>query len=962
MARKKEPKQQKKSVPDCEIKKRRIGVWRRERSVYINLRGQLIRNKQLAADHARHDESFIQSVGGRLVPPVPLHVTSRATVGDWQLPPSIVEGFAKQGIVTLYDWQHECLGEILKNSWSSVIYSAPTSGGKSLVADIVLLRRLIFQGKRCVIVCPFVSICRERAQFLRSVLSSSGITIEEMHGPLSKFWHPGIDIAVCTVQKAAGVINRIVESTPDAFSSMIGTIIVDEFHLVCDKTGPMESFVTRLGLLKDRSDVLLVGMSATVPEHKRSGIKSWLESHSRNCLMYESNFRPIDLDVKTKRAKIINNVKSGEIVRELTPKFDPKIDNDFFASLVFESVEANISTIVFCATRNWCENATGMLCRLFKPFSGDAVIKTRIEMIEALRLLSPCGVHPILEESILLGVAFHHAGMTSEERSIIEVGFRNRTIIVLCATSTLSAGVNLPAERVILRTVSSASGGTSNISVASISAKMKQMVGRAGRAGHSTSGEAIIMCSSDKEEQTVKTVFTSVSLASPTESVSQDTTVESMRSVGKEILEIVTFFNVNRRKFFENEFYRLRLDPNKTVISSAIEYLCINKLVAVVKTDGLEVLIPTALGDALAHSAMPPEEAEEVFRELNLARNKLCLAGGDIHLLFLVTPLPVQISEKEFEEFTATSSVFSKPEIRSILAGNDTIPRRKRMMVALMLRDLTCWEGNISQVARKYGVQTGTVQYLQANAATYCAMVSSFCERLQWTSLAAALNSIKPRLHFGVPDELVELMEIEGISPARARALAKAGFNTIEKIASAEPIQIAVAITRDVSIEGTQMTSSETADRMIKTVAHLIINNSKIRLGITDDFLNDTLIQQPSQSSSSSYGVLSPVSPPLIHQLISTQYQPSSEEEEFPQTPAQVYEAFFSPSQRKKNSEDEWLLNALDAIDEAAIPQTYRQSSVERRRRRLSEMTTVDATRRETLSDIVLDREFIQGL
>lgn len=74
------------------------------------------------------------------------------------------------------------------------------------------------------------------------------------------------------------------------------------------------------------------------------------------------------------------------------------------------------------------------------------------------------------------GVAYHHAGLTHQERAIVEQGFSSGALLVLTATSTLAAGVNLPAQRVILRSLWQ---GVEEVS----RAQYLQMVGRAGRAG-----------------------------------------------------------------------------------------------------------------------------------------------------------------------------------------------------------------------------------------------------------------------------------------------------------------------------------------------------------------------------------------------------------------------------------------------------------------------------------------------
>ncbi|ENN73477.1 hypothetical protein YQE_09902, partial [Dendroctonus ponderosae] len=430
----------------------------------------------------------------------------------------------------MFQWQFECLNnpKVLHGS-SNLIYSAPTSAGKTLIAEILALKTIFDRKKKVIFILPFVSIVREKMYYFQDILSSSGVRAE---GFMGSYNPPGgfnsVQLAICTIEKANSLINRLLEEERLA---EIGSVFVDEMHLLGDPNRGylLELLLTKLRYicLKDLNiQIQIIGMSATLPNLGQ--LARWLDSE-----LYSTSFRPIPL---YEQASICGDIFDNDmkIIRKLDTLPELGVDTDHVLQLCLETIQDSCSVLIFCPTKNWCENLAQQLSQAFSKLGnsqsplgqllraqirGDLII----EVLEQLKFC-PVGLDSILKKTVSFGIAFHHAGLTMDERDIIEGAFRNGAIKVLVATSTLSSGVNLPARRVIIR--SPVFGGRPlNLLT------YRQMIGRAGRMGKDSKGESILIC--QKAEYKIAKELMSFEL-SPVESC-----LEGAGKLKRAILEVI---------------------------------------------------------------------------------------------------------------------------------------------------------------------------------------------------------------------------------------------------------------------------------------------------------------------------------------------------------------------------------------------------------------------------------------
>lgn len=97
------------------------------------------------------------------------------------LPASLSANFGALGVHTIYAWQASCLlARGLLSGERHLVYTAPTGGGKSLVADILLLKRIIENPTRkAILVLPYVALVQEKLKWMRRIVQDVEKNIAE---------------------------------------------------------------------------------------------------------------------------------------------------------------------------------------------------------------------------------------------------------------------------------------------------------------------------------------------------------------------------------------------------------------------------------------------------------------------------------------------------------------------------------------------------------------------------------------------------------------------------------------------------------------------------------------------------------------------------------------------------------------------------------------------------------------
>jgi helicase len=671
----------------------------------------------------------------------------------------IIEVLKEHEVKELYPPQVEALPYVLKGD--NIVLSIPTASGKSLVAYLAIVNRLIHNRGKALYIVPLKALAREKYEEL-ILFEKLGLKVGISTGDLDDS-DPRLvrfDVIVCTSEKADSLLRHKI-----SWVDQINIVVVDEIHLIHDPSrGPtLEVIISRFKALNPNTQ--FIALSATIKNATELSI--WLDGK-----LIQSDWRPVPL----REGVFYNNeVKydNGKI-KEIKGTEKKPLER-----LVENSILEGGQVLVFVNTRRSTVSVANKLAPIIEHNLKDKEKADLEELLFTIKrdLPEQTSVDNKLFACLKKGVAFHNAGLSSIQRRTVERSFKDRIIKCIVATPTLAAGVNIPAQRVIIRDLWRYDPNFGMHPIPTF--EYKQQAGRAGRPRYDKFGDAITIAKNEGQKEEIFQNY----IMSDTEPIYSK--LGSQAALRMHLLSaIATNFvdsmeNIN--KFIDSTFYAHQADTYalKDEIDEAINFLIGNDFIEMINNNRF---MSTLFGNRTSSLYIDPLSALILKKALESSCKKetsplsfihaVC-STPDVRSLYIRSSdiWVEEIAEKKRGVFLIDPPIVSNEEYEWFLSDLKT---------ASLIED---WieEINEDRIITKYNVGPGDIhnivdmsQWLLHAAREFARMYNFDC--------VLDLSDLLLRVQYGCKKELLNLVSLKGVGRVRGRSLFNEGFRTINDL------------------------------------------------------------------------------------------------------------------------------------------------------------------------------------
>jgi helicase len=667
------------------------------------------------------------------------------------------------GYSTLYPPQELAISKgVLEGR--NLLITTPTASGKTMVALMAAIKT-IEKGLKVAYLTPLRALAAEKCQDFHALnnpkIFERRIKIELAS---SDYDSPGeeladADITILTNEK----MDSLMRHRSDWISE-VGLFVIDEVHFIGDRErGPvLEMMLTIIRKMYPR--IQLLALSATVVNS--TDIASWL-----GCELVDSKWRPTELIEGVYQDGIIKMSDGSKTkIKSYNGSSNAIID------LVEDSMVKGIQTLVFAETRKCTSSLAKKVAGIVFTKLNENVRKMALEASSQLLTNGEdTEITSTLSHLISKGVAFHHAGIGSSSRKIIEESFKKGIIRILFTTPTLASGVNLPARRVIMSNIlryDSDVGSRIPISIL----EYKQICGRGGRPKYDEKGESIIIAGSNLNPDDVYDHYV---LGTPEPLRSQ---LANNKAIRIHVLStIVTIPGIKKTEIidlFQNTLLALHYrEPTLSFkITRALDYLHTEHMIKTRK----DRYIVTEFGKKISLLYIDPSTGIEFRKAIESIKkpNGENHALGFLHIITSSVDFYPRLALRS-TDYDTFSAICKRDANQLIFDINECEWSRSLLALYEWIN-----ESSDRKLSEKLGVEPGDMYRIVEISNWLAYALYQVAKTIGRGDLLSEIYKLRIRIKYGIKEELSSLVQLRGIGRIKARSLYNAGITDLTALAN----------------------------------------------------------------------------------------------------------------------------------------------------------------------------------
>lgn len=321
---------------------------------------------------------------------------------------------------------------------TNVLVGAPTGSGKTITAEIAMFRVFnIYPDKKIIYIAPLKALAKERLKDWNNRLSVLNKSVLELTGDYT----PDIvslnnaDVLITTPEKWDGISRNWQHRS---YVQRVGLVIIDEIHLLGQDRGPvLEVIVSRMRFMSTsiNSSIRIIGLSTALANAQ--DLANWLGIEPIGFFNFKPSVRPVPLQVHV----------DGFPEKNYCPRMATMNRPAYNA---IKTYSPSKPVLIFVASRRQTRLTAFDLiayCAADRQDHSGFLKIPRDEMEIILTQVHDENLHHALN----YGIGLHHAGLSENDRKIVEDLFVGGQIQILVTTTTLAWGVNFPAHLVIIK-------------------------------------------------------------------------------------------------------------------------------------------------------------------------------------------------------------------------------------------------------------------------------------------------------------------------------------------------------------------------------------------------------------------------------------------------------------------------------------------------------------------------------